>query len=141
MGHLQPNLENVHVRQATRIAPGINLREGCRACIRNPRAVCRGKIENRQIAMLMTHRRAQRELDINRERDCDGQCSKEREFFLTDINFIQRPPKACRYKRDHHQEREKGLRDARMKNADFIFEHCDTKATENSLQDYTGERN
>ena len=28
-----------------------------------------------------------------------------------------------------------------MKDADFVLQHRDTKATENSLQDYTGERN
>src|SRR6266487_3711426 len=65
MYHLQPNLESVHVRQATRITPGVDLRECWGACVRNPRAVSRGKIENRQIAMLMAHCRPQRKLHIN----------------------------------------------------------------------------
>ena len=91
--------------------------------------------------MLMTHCGPQRKLHINRERDRDRQGSNRREFFRTDINFIERPPKACRYKRDHHEQREKRLRDTRMKDADFVLQHRDTQATENSLQDYTGKRN
>src|SRR4029077_11506802 len=90
--------------------------------------------------MLMTHCRSQRKLHINRERDCDGKSSNRREFFGIDMNFLERPPKACRYKGDHHQQREKGFREAGMKDADFVFEHGDTKATENALQDYSGER-
>src|SRR5881392_3413799 len=69
MCHLQPDLESVHVRQATRITPGVDLCQRRGACVWNPRAVSRGKIENREIAMLMTHCRPQRKLDINRERD------------------------------------------------------------------------
>src|ERR1044072_34330 len=65
MCHLQPNLESIQIRQATSITPGINLRECRCACIRDPCAVCSRKIENRQIAMLMTHCRPQRKLRIN----------------------------------------------------------------------------
>src|SRR4029450_779356 len=91
--------------------------------------------------MLMTHCSSQRKLHINRERDCDGQSSDGGEFYAVDINLVGGRPKACCYQRNHHQQREKGLRDARVKDADFIFEHSDTQATENSLQDYTSERN
>src|SRR5206468_6341966 len=70
MYHLQPNLEGVHVRQATRITLGVDLCQCCGARIRNPRTVSRGKIENRQVAMLMAHCRSQPELQINRKRDC-----------------------------------------------------------------------
>src|SRR5262249_59984190 len=100
--HLQPNLESVYVRQATRIAPGVDLCQCCDACIRDPRAVCRGKIENRQIAMLMAHCCSQRKLNVNRKRYCDRKCSKGRKFFRTEINFLERAPKPCRHKRDQH---------------------------------------
>src|SRR5713101_2034380 len=138
--HLQPNLESVHVRQAARIAPGVDLCQCCRACIWNPRAVCGGKIENRQIAMLMAHCSPQRKLHINRERDRNSQCPNRSEFFRNDLNFPKTPPKTCSYKRDYHEQREKGLRDARVKDADFILQHRDTKATENSLQYHAHER-
>ena len=78
MYHLQPNLESIHVRQTTRISPGVDLCQRCGACIRNPRTVSRGKIENRQVAMLMAHCRPQRKLHINRERDYGCNVSNRR---------------------------------------------------------------
>src|SRR4030095_15359122 len=42
MYHLQPNLESIHVREATRITPGVDLCQRCGACIRNPGTVSRG---------------------------------------------------------------------------------------------------
>src|SRR4030095_12951561 len=101
MCHLQPNLEGVHIGQAARIAPGINLRERCCTCIRDPGAVCCGKIQNRQITMLVTHCGPERKLNVNREWDCDGHSSDGHEFLLVEINFIEGPPKTCHYKRDH----------------------------------------
>src|SRR5204862_6676911 len=89
--------------------------------------------------MLMTHRRPQRKLHINRECDPHRQESNRREFFRPGTNFIERPPKGCRYKRDHDEQREKGLRNARMKDADFVLQHRDAQATKNSLQEHTCE--
>ena len=56
----------------------------CGACIRNPRAVSRGKIENRQVAMLMAHCRPQRKLHINRERDLQSQCFESAQMWNND---------------------------------------------------------
>src|SRR5437773_6725690 len=72
--HLQPDLERSHVGKPLPIAPGIDLCQRSRAGVWNPRAICGGKIENRQVAMLVAHRRAERKLYINRKRYSNGQC-------------------------------------------------------------------
>src|SRR5438067_5721896 len=46
----------------------------------NPCAVCSGKIQNRQIAMLMSHRCPERELHVNRHGDCNRKRSNWRKL-------------------------------------------------------------
>src|SRR6266480_2088783 len=131
--HLQPDLESVHVRQAAGIAPGIDLCQRGRTCVWNPGAVCSRKIENRQIAMLMAHCRSKRKLHVNRERDCDRERLGRREVFPNSINIPKRIPETSRYQRDHYKQSEERLGYACMEDADFIFQHGDSKTAENSL--------
>src|SRR5947207_7429175 len=112
---------------------------GC-ARVRYPRAVCRWKIENRQVAMLMAHRRSQSELNVNCNRDCNREAFKWRKFFEIDSRTGDCSPKTCRNERDEHQQPEKSLRDACVKDSDFIFHHGDAKTTKNSLQDHSAKR-
>ena len=56
MRHLQPNLKRSHVGITTRAAPGIQLCQRVWSGVRNPGAVCRWKIEDGEVAMLMAHR-------------------------------------------------------------------------------------
>ena len=90
MRHLQPDLKNVHVRQAACIAPAVDFCERGRACVWNPCAVCSGKIENRQIAMLMAHCRSKRKLHVNCERDCERECFDRHKFNKIDAGTRQR---------------------------------------------------
>src|SRR6266513_4403652 len=119
--------------------------------------------------MLMTHCRPKRKLHINRERDCDCNISNRRNVgqrewrgelprarvlgrlirarrrrssaLQTICAVCKRSPEICRDYCNENEQREKGLSDARVKDANFVSEHGDTKAAENSLQDYAGERN
>src|SRR6266404_1740266 len=81
MRHLQPNLKRGHVGITTRVAPGIQLCKHVWAGVRNPGAVCRWKIEDGEVAMLMAHGRAERELRVNRNCCCERERSERRNFF------------------------------------------------------------
>ena len=78
--HLQPDLECSHIREGAGIAPRVDPCKRNRTGIGNPRAVCRGKIENRQVAVLMAHCCPERELHVNRNRDCKGKRLDRRGF-------------------------------------------------------------
>ena len=87
----------------------------------------------------MTHRRAQGQLHINRNRNCECELLDGREFF--DLLISERPPETCRHQRDEHEHPEECLRDASMKDPDLIFHHGNAKAAEDSLEDDSGKRN
>ena len=75
--HLQPDLECVHIPKSPRIAPGIDFCQRARARVWNPRAVRSWKIKNRQIFVLMSHGRAERELRVDRDRRHNGDRSDD----------------------------------------------------------------
>src|SRR5438132_499936 len=90
--HLRPDLERSHVGKPLPIATGIDVCQRSRAGVGNPRTICGGKIENRQVAMLVAHRRAERKLYINSKRYCNGQCCDRREFRRP---ILKRETKTC----------------------------------------------
>src|SRR5439155_6994538 len=91
--HLQPDLERSHVGKPLSIAPGIDLCQRSRAGVWNPRAICGGKIENRQVAMLVAHRRGERKLYINRKRYRNGQCCDRPNILRIEQDVIESSPK------------------------------------------------
>src|ERR1041385_1228456 len=141
MRHLQPNLKRGHVGISVRIAPDVDLHQRGRACVRNPRAVGRGKIENGKVAMLMAHGCAERELQVDGNRRCEGKRLKWCKFLEIDNYIGERSPEVCRHQRDHNNESEKRLRQTGMKNSDFVFEHRHTQTAENALQNNAGDSN
>src|SRR5205085_12323953 len=58
MRHLQPDLRGRDIGQATAIAPMVDCRKRLRSGVRNPSSIGRGKIEQRQVLVLMSHGRA-----------------------------------------------------------------------------------
>ena len=91
--------------------------------------------------MLMAHRRPERELHVNRHRDCNRNRFKGREFLQIDRLICEPSPKICRHQRDDHEQSKERLRDAGVKDSDFIFHHGDANPAKNSLQDYASKRN
>src|SRR6266480_3575138 len=140
MRHLQPDLERVHVGQTPRIAPGVDLCKRSRARVWNPPAICRREIENRKVAMLMAHRRAERKLHIDRDRSCNRNCFDRSKFLWIDSCFRECVPEFRSDESDYDDQPKKSLREARVKDADFVFQHGDSKSAEHALQNHRAER-
>ena len=54
--------------------------------------------------------------------------------------FSERRPEFRRHQRDENKQPEESLSDTRVKNADLIFHHRDSKTAQNSLQNHTDNR-
>ena len=52
---------------------------------------------------------------------------------LMTLLVCEHPPEIRRHQRNDDEQSEEGLRDACVKDSDFIFHHRDAKTTENSL--------
>src|SRR5581483_9230749 len=85
-----------------RVAPEINLLERIRASVRDPRASRRRKIENGKITMLMTHGRAECELQVNRDRGRQRDVSDSRKI---DMCIRKIAPKICSDERNENEQR------------------------------------
>jgi hypothetical protein len=85
MRHLQPDLKRGDVGQSVRVAPRVDGRNRICARIRNPLAICGREIEDGQIAMLMSHGRTERELNVNQHRGENRNRFDRREFCKIDI--------------------------------------------------------
>ena len=140
VGHLQPNLERAHIGKGMGIAPDVNFGECVCARVRNPRAVRRGKIENGEIAMLVPHGRAERKLQVNRDRRRDRHCFDRSNFSRIDSYSRERPPKIRGNESDHDNQSKERLGEAGVKDSDLIFQHGHAQTAEDALQNYAGER-
>ena len=65
MRHLQPNLKRIYIGKSVCIAPRVDGCEFFGVNIGNNFSVGEWKIENREIAVFVPHRRAKRQLSIN----------------------------------------------------------------------------
>ena len=123
-----------------RIAPGVDGGELWRTDIGDDFAVGHREIENGKIAMLMPHRRAQRQLHIDHDR-CDNRNSNEdADVAPIEANSKKYGTKICGNERDDDEGTEIRLREAGVKNSDLIFQQSDAQTTEHALQNNRGER-
>src|SRR4030095_5876891 len=65
--HLQPDLRGGNVRHRNGVARGVNFCDCGRAGIGNPLTIGGGEIADGKIAMLMPHRRTERELKVDEQ--------------------------------------------------------------------------
>ncbi len=103
-------------------------------------AVGGGEIEDRKIAVLVPHGRAETELEVNQDRRGDDDASESANGGSGRTIAGNSAPQLRRGERDHHEHSQIGLGEAGVENSDFIFQQSHAQSAENPLDNDRGER-